>query len=202
MVIILLSCINYLFHLTSIIWAHNIYNVPKWLFSIIGLFPIEIPIIFRSYLRFFFFLHLYLCILFLEADTYGAGPGCCRVILWPDSSKRSDSCWHERWEPPRAVEHPTFEEEERPDLCGQPETYRANARAVPLLEVPRGLNYFSSYPEGWTLQENSLSLCLAWHQTGYYANKLMSVGYFCCADWAWWGGKRPWILWAKMLYKW
>lgn len=142
------------------------------------------------------FLQPYLCILFPEADTCSTGPGCWRVILWPDSLIRSGSCWHERWESPWAVVYPTFVEEERQNLYGQAETYRANASAVLLLGLPVGLNCFSSWLEGWMLQENSLSLCHAWHQIGYYANKLMSVGYFCSADGAGWGKK------AKTSCKW
>lgn len=121
-----------------ITWAPNSWNVPGWFFKVT--FPIESPIISATYLH--FFLLLYLCILLREADTYSPGPGCCRVILWPDSLIRSGSCWHERWEPPWAVVHPTFVEEERRNLCGQAETYRANASAVLLSWSARGAQLF------------------------------------------------------------
>lgn len=89
---------------------------------------------------------IFLAVLSLDFVSRGRHKQHCFRLMQSDPLARqpirSGSCWHERWEPPWAVVHPTFEEEERQDLCGQAETYRANARAVPLLWVSVGLNCF------------------------------------------------------------
>lgn len=155
------------------------YNLPEWFVKVMELFPIDIPFKSPTYCCFSCSFIYAFC---FQAGTYSTGPGCCREILWPDSLIRSGSCWHERWEPPWAVVHPSFMEEERQSLCGQEETYRANTSVVLLQGVPMCLTCVPSWLEGWMLQVNSQSLCHAWHQIGYFANKWLFLGYLCCAE--------------------